>query len=148
MIDRSEAPAIAAAVACPARRECPAYLAGSRSARATSLFVTRATSIPLNRPGWDLPVPIDRPEQRSRRNARLFRPRLNRANRARLGIRPVGDADLPALGLLIDLGASQRDGQAILAEGAILHIQRNQLRAAERAREPELVALPHLLGSS
>ena len=49
MIDRSEAPAIAAAVACPALREWPAYLAGSRPARAASFFVTRATSIPLSR---------------------------------------------------------------------------------------------------
>jgi hypothetical protein len=78
----------------------------------------------------------------------LFQPCLQHAHGARLGIRSVRYPDLPALGLLIDLGASQRDGQAILAEGAILHIQRNQLRAAERAREPELVALPHLLGSS
>ncbi len=43
-IERSEAPAMAAAVACPARRECPAYLAASRPARCASFFTTRATA--------------------------------------------------------------------------------------------------------
>jgi hypothetical protein len=49
-MDRSDAPAMAALVACPARREWPAYLAGSRPARAASFLVTRATSIPDKRP--------------------------------------------------------------------------------------------------
>src|SRR5437762_7119954 len=55
MIERSEAPAIAAAVACPARSEWPGYLAGSRPAREASFLTIRATSIPLNRPGRTCP---------------------------------------------------------------------------------------------
>ena len=51
MMDRSEAPAIAAAVACPARSECPAYLAASRPARSASFFTMRATSTGDNRFG-------------------------------------------------------------------------------------------------
>src|SRR3984893_2908978 len=61
IIDRSEAPAIAALVACPARRECPAYLAASSPARSASFFTTRATSIPDNLPGCTRPcLLIDR----------------------------------------------------------------------------------------
>jgi hypothetical protein len=52
MIERSLAPAIAALVACPARKLCPAYLAASSPARIASFFTTRATSIPDNRPAW------------------------------------------------------------------------------------------------
>src|ERR1039458_10338048 len=51
MMDRSDAPPLAAVEACPARRECPAYLAGSSAAHSASFFTMRATSIPLNRPG-------------------------------------------------------------------------------------------------
>ena len=50
MMDRSDAPAMAAVLACPARRECPAYLVASKPARSTSFFTTRATSIPDSRP--------------------------------------------------------------------------------------------------
>jgi hypothetical protein len=46
MMLRSDAPAIAALVACPARRECPAYFAESSPARSASFFTTRATSPP------------------------------------------------------------------------------------------------------
>ena len=43
---RSDAPAIAALVACPARREWPAYFAASNPARWASFFTMRATSTP------------------------------------------------------------------------------------------------------
>jgi len=48
MMLHSDAPAMAAAVACPARQLCPAYFAESSPARSTSFFTTRATSIPDN----------------------------------------------------------------------------------------------------
>jgi hypothetical protein len=51
MIDRSDAPAMAALVACPAHSECPAYFAESSPARCASFFTTRATSMPDNQPG-------------------------------------------------------------------------------------------------
>jgi hypothetical protein len=50
MIDRSEAPAIAALVACPARKLCPAYFAASIPALCANFFTTRAPSIPDSRP--------------------------------------------------------------------------------------------------
>jgi hypothetical protein len=50
MIERSEAPAIAALVACPAPSEWPANFAASSAARSASFLTTRATSIPDNRP--------------------------------------------------------------------------------------------------
>jgi hypothetical protein len=49
MIDRSDAPAIAALVAWPARSEWPAYFPGSRPARTASFLTTRGTSMPLSR---------------------------------------------------------------------------------------------------
>lgn len=49
IIERSVAPAIAAAVAYPARSEWPAYLAGSSPARSASFLTTLATSMP---PTW------------------------------------------------------------------------------------------------
>jgi|SRR5450755_560808 len=55
MMDRSDAPAMAALVACPAGNECPAYVAASRPARSASFFTTRATSIPLNGNGFTCP---------------------------------------------------------------------------------------------
>ena len=55
MMDRSDAPAMAALVACPARRECPAYWEASKPARSTSFFTTRATSIPDSRPAFTCP---------------------------------------------------------------------------------------------
>jgi len=55
MMERSDAPLKAAVVACRALSECPAYLAGSRPARVASFFTTRATSIPLDRPGCTWP---------------------------------------------------------------------------------------------
>jgi hypothetical protein len=51
MMERSEAPAMAALVACPALSECPAYFAESNPALRASFFTTRATSIPDNLPG-------------------------------------------------------------------------------------------------
>lgn len=46
MIERSDAPAIAALVAWPARRERPAYFAGSSPALRASFLTMRATSPP------------------------------------------------------------------------------------------------------
>ena len=40
---------MAAAVTCPARRECPAYFAELSPARCARFFTTPATSLPLNR---------------------------------------------------------------------------------------------------
>ena len=137
MIDRSDAPAIAALVACPARSEWPAYFAASRPARSASFFTTRATSIRDNRPGCTCPCRLIDRNSGPALIAATFDPRLNRANRARLGIRSVRDADLAARALLIGLGPPQRDRQAILAERAILDVQCDQFRPAERAREPE-----------
>jgi hypothetical protein len=48
-------PAFAALVACPARRECPAYFAESSLARSTSFLTIRTTSVPLNRPAFTCP---------------------------------------------------------------------------------------------
>ena len=84
-----------------------------------------------------LPVATDRPEQRPGANRGGFDPRLYRPHRARLGIRPVRNADLAVRGLLIGLRPPQRDGQAVLLKRAILDIERDQLRPAERAREPQ-----------
>jgi hypothetical protein len=55
MIDRSEAPAIAALVARPARREWPPYFAGSSPARSASFVTTHATSIGDKPAVWILP---------------------------------------------------------------------------------------------
>src|ERR1039458_690342 len=55
MMERSDAPAIAAAVACPARRECPAYLEASKPARCASFLTIRATSIPDSRLAFTCP---------------------------------------------------------------------------------------------
>ena len=52
MMERSDAAAIAAAVACPARSEWPAYLAAPNPARSASFCTTLATSTPANRPAW------------------------------------------------------------------------------------------------
>ena len=55
MIDRSDAPAMAAAVAWPARNEWPAYFAGSSPARWATFFTILATSMGANRPGFNWP---------------------------------------------------------------------------------------------
>ena len=55
MIDRSDAPAIAALVACPARRNAPHTSRRPGPARLASFFTTRATSIGDNRPGCTCP---------------------------------------------------------------------------------------------
>ena len=55
MIERSDAPAIAALVACPARSECPAYFPESSPSRCASFLTTGATSIPDNRIGCTCP---------------------------------------------------------------------------------------------
>src|ERR1700683_4559555 len=57
-MDRSEAPPMAADVACPARSECPAYFAGSSPARSASFFTTRATSMPDSRPTRTCPCRV------------------------------------------------------------------------------------------
>lgn len=94
--------------------------------------VNRRRPVRLN-----LPVPIDRPEQRPAADRRGFDPRLNSADRAGFRVRSVRDADLPTRALLIALGPAQHDRQSVLAEGAILDIKRDQFRPAERPGEPE-----------
>ena len=55
MIERSEAPAMAALVACPARSECPAYLAGSRPARCGE-FLHDARNVDTGQPARPEPA--------------------------------------------------------------------------------------------
>src|SRR5579872_7055252 len=79
----------------------------------------------------DLPVAIDRAEQRPGCYGCVLDPTLNRADWARLRVRSVGYADLAARTLLVRLGPSQRHRQAILAEPAILNAQSDQFRTPE-----------------
>jgi hypothetical protein len=52
----------------------------------------------------DLSVSINSAEQRSGGDARQFYPRLHCADRTRLRVRSIRNADLPAGAILIDLG--------------------------------------------
>lgn len=71
----------------------------------------------------NVPVPVNRPEQRARRDGRQFQPALESPDWARLGIRPVGNTHPPADALPIRLGPPQRHIKTILAECAILNVQ-------------------------
>ena len=137
MMDRSEAPAIAALVAWPARSEWPAYLAGSSPARFASFFTIRAMSIACQPAGPYLPMAIDRTEHRPAGDARLFNPGLQVANWAGLGIRSVRDAHLAPSALLIGFAPAEHDGEAILSKGAIRQVQRHEFRSAKCTRESE-----------
>src|SRR5437868_2831583 len=58
MIERSDAPGIAALVACPARSEWPAYRAASGPALVASFLTIRATSTPESRLSWMEPCRV------------------------------------------------------------------------------------------
>ena len=76
-------------------------------------------------------------EQRSVDYRRGFDPRLDHADRARLAVRPVRNADLAARGVLVGLGPAEGDRQPVLAERAIRDVESDELRFSERPREPE-----------
>src|SRR5579871_6575895 len=85
----------------------------------------------------NLPMPMDRTEQRPIKNACLLDPFLKRANRARVWGRSIRYADLASDAVLIGLGSAQCDCEPVLAKHAILDVQAHQLRTAECACEPE-----------
>jgi hypothetical protein len=85
----------------------------------------------------NLAVAIDGAKGRAVRHARVFEPGLNRPNWARIGIRPIRDADLAAHAFLIGLTPAQSDGKAVAAESQVHEIERYKFRAPKCAREPE-----------
>jgi len=132
MMDRSLAPDAAAAVACPARSEWPAYLDGSRPARSASFFTTRATSTGDNQPACSCPCRFS-----ERNSAPLHIPadsiRLDSTHRARLGIGIIRDSDLPSGAILIRFAPAQRHREAVLAKSAT--VQTHEFRPSERSGE-------------
>jgi len=103
----------------PARMECPAYFAASSPARCVSFFTMRATSTPLNLPDPRCPCRLMERNTGPPTAAACSSQVLQGANRSRLGIRAVGDSDLPPRSCLIDLGRSRsRNGSGSLFDGA------------------------------
>src|SRR5690348_15359959 len=80
---------------------------------------------------------IDRAEYGPAGKCGLFQPTLKCANRAGLRIRPIGNADLSALAILIGFGTSQYNGETIFAEYAIFKVQTYNLRTAKCPSEPD-----------
>jgi hypothetical protein len=84
-----------------------------------------------------VPVPIERPEQRPTRYARLFDPCLNGSNRAGLGIRDIRNTDLTARSVLISFRSAQGDCQAIFAKTAVFNVKFSEFGTSESSGESE-----------
>src|ERR1700733_8797424 len=54
----------------------------------------------------DLTMTVNRTKQRARRDSRHIQPRLNRANRAGVGIRSIGDTNFAARSVLVRLATA------------------------------------------
>src|ERR1022692_144180 len=159
MMLRSDAPAMAALVACPALRDCPAYLEASKPARSTSFFTTRATSIPDSRPAFTCPCRLMERNTGPAVMAAcsihacivrtghvsgfdpygipILRPTPSWSTFDRqIGIRSIRNPNLAADAFLVHFRPPQRNRQAILAENAVVNVQPHQFRSAECSREP------------
>ena len=126
MMERSDAPAIAALVAWPARSEWPAYLAGSRPARTANFFTTLATSAGAGGQQQSA-MAIDGAEHRACGKASLPPATLSAPHRAGFGIAAVGNANLPACAVLVGFAAAQSHREAIFAEVQIRNIEPDDL---------------------
>jgi hypothetical protein len=131
MISRSATALAAAAVVRPARRLCPAYLAGSSPTASACFLTMRATALSERRspmaPAWR---PTGTPDPRPGRPPQAI-PAAPAQGRFRAACRRESrPAPLP---VRVGLRAAQRHGHAALPEGKVADRDADQLRASKSA---------------